>query len=104
MYRRQMAVNSEPMFLRRSGVSDAPVRGKPYSPTVSDLTGSTQQSRRMVLIMAEDVERSGFPTPFQAKVDRIVWNGAVLPILSVDDAKRRIAGVVIAYEIEVSGA
>jgi hypothetical protein len=104
MYRRQMIAHGEMVTLRRNGSSDVVVRAHPSQPVVADLPGSSQQSRRTIIVLAEDVERAGFALPFVAKSDRVVWAGRVLPIMSVDDAKRRVAGVVIAYELEVAGA
>jgi hypothetical protein len=65
--------------------------------------GSSQQLGRMAIVSAEDVETCGFPTPFLSKQDRVLWNGKTLVIQSVDDATRRIQGVLIAYELELSG-
>lgn len=71
---------------------------------LSDVAGATQQNARVMVVLAEDVERVGFPVPFQANVDRVVWAGRVLTVTYADDAKRRVAGEVIAYELHVSGS
>jgi hypothetical protein len=57
----------------------------------------------MFLVLAEDVARAGFPVPFQANVDRLVWAGRVMPITYADETQRRVAGELIAYELHVSG-
>lgn len=103
MYRRQIIASGESVMLRRRGLSDASVRAKATYAGVSDLVGSTQQASRMFIVLAEDVERSGFSLPFQAKGDRVVYAGRELAITHADDTKRRVAGEVIAYELHVAG-
>jgi hypothetical protein len=80
------------------------VRARIVEAQPSDLSGSIQQLRRKAIISAEDVETSGFPTPFLPKQDRLVWNDKALTITSIDEATRRIQGTLIAYELELSGA
>lgn len=62
-----------------------------------------QQQRRKAIVSAEDVERVGFPVPFLPKQDRLVWNGKTLVITAIDDGTRRIQGVLIGYDLEITG-
>jgi hypothetical protein len=73
-----------------------------YDP--EDVVGSIQQGRRKAILLAEDVETSGFPLPILPKQDRLIWAGKTLVVSAVDDASRRVQGVLIAYELELSGA
>lgn len=72
--------------------------------TGSDV-GSRVMAGRTFLVLASDVTSDpAFPVPFQLKSDRIRWNSKTLVVTRVDDSKRRIAGELIAYEIEAAGA
>ncbi|MBA3998949.1 MAG: hypothetical protein C0466_17550 [Candidatus Accumulibacter sp.] len=86
------------------GAGDYAARGRVDGFAPSDFEGAIQQGMRTAIVLAEDVEASGFPLPFREKQDRLVWNGKTLVIRSVDDATRRIGGVVIAYVLELAGA
>lgn len=105
LYRREMAKYGESVILRRKGFDDVTVKARAIErgAQVSDVAGSAQQARRVFLVLAEDVDASGFQLPFQAGADRLVWAGRVLPINYADDTQRRIAGELIAYELHVSG-
>lgn len=105
-YRRQMR-NGETFVLRRLsglGAGDYVTRGRVDGFTPSDFEGAVQQGTRTAIVLAEDVEASGFPLPFLEKQDRLVWAGKTLVIQSVDDATRRVAGVLIAFVLELAGA
>jgi hypothetical protein len=105
-YRRQM-VNGETVTLRRlsgAGAGDYAVRARVREFRPDDVTGAIQQGSRKAIVLAEDVAASGFPLPFLPKQDRVVWNGKVLVIHAVDDATRRVQGVLIAYELDLAGA
>lgn len=103
MYRRQIIKSGETFVLRRAGENDATVRGRASGFGLSDVAGAVQQNQRMIVVLAEDVEASGFPAPFQANIDRVVWGARVMPITYADATKRRVAGVLIAYELHVAG-
>lgn len=105
MYDRQMR-NGETVTLVRPGSPDitASVRAKVSGYLPSDLVGDIQQGVRAFIVPAADVEQSGFPVPFVAKRDSIRWNGRDMVIDSVDDGTRRLAGVLLAYELKVVGA
>jgi hypothetical protein len=106
-YRRHLQQNGEPISILRPGTPnqtfpDLLARVVGYQPR--EIVGNVQQGDRKVILLAEDVAASGLELPFRAKADRIVWNGKTMVVQAVDDATRRIAGVLIAYEIRVSGA
>ena len=97
----------ETVTLRRAsgtGAGDYAARAWVTNTSASDVVGSVQQLRRKAIILADSVAGSGFPTPFLPKQDRLVWNGKVLAIMSVDDGSRRIQGALMAYEVELAGA
>jgi hypothetical protein len=105
-YRRQMR-NGETVILRRlsgTGAGDYQVRARVKGFAPADLEGAIQQGMRTAIVLAEDIESSGFPLPFLAKQDRFVWAGRTLVIHAVDDATLRVGGVQIAYDLELAGA
>lgn len=105
-YRRLMG-NGETVVLRRladPGAGEYSVRARVSGFSPSDFDGAIQQGIRTAIVLAEDVESSGFPLPFLEKQDRLIWNGKTLVIRSVDDATRRVDGVQIAYDLELAGA
>lgn len=79
----------------------ARARIKGYQP--NELVGGITQGDRNVLLLAEDLETNGFPLPLQ-KNDRIVVRGKALNIVKVDDSTHRNAGVLNAYDLQVTGA
>ncbi len=105
---RQHIVNGETVILRRlaagPGAGDYSVRARVSGFSPSDFEGALQQGIRTAIVLAEDVESSGFPLPFLEKQDRLIWNGKTLVIRSVDDATMRVDGVQIAYDLELAGA
>lgn len=103
MYRRQIGEAGENIALRRKGRADVFVLARATGVGITDVAGTTQQNARTFIVLAEDVERVGFPVPFQANADRIVWAGRTLAITYADDTKRRVGGEVIAYELHVAG-
>jgi hypothetical protein len=99
--------NGETVLLRRlsgAGAGDYAVRARLMGFDPDDVVGAVQQGARKAIVLAEDVAATGFPTPLLPKQDRLVWNGKTLAIHHVDDATRRVRGVLIAYELEVVGA
>lgn len=70
----------------------------------SDLVGSVQQLKRKAIVLASDVDASGFPLPFLPKQDRLIWRNKTLVITAVDEGSRGLQGVVVAYELQLSGA
>lgn len=107
-YRRARAAEGETITLRRySGSGNARVPSdypmiavRVYAEgTPADLVDGLQQRDRVVIVMAEDVEGAGFPTPIRETADKIVTrDGRELTIKKCDDDTRRVQGVLVAYE------
>lgn len=87
-----------------AGVYQVKARVTDFIP--ADLAGAVQQGRRNAIILAADVVASGFPLPFKVNMDQIVWGS--LPttntVSKIDAATRRVAGVLVAYELDLEGA
>lgn len=107
-YRRQIEKHGEPITLRRVLLRPTPDadlavkarvlrQGKP-----DDLANTVSQSDRVIVVMAEDIAASEWPGP-PVKGDKIFLRGRALTITAVDDDKRRVAGVLIAYELTANG-
>lgn len=97
----------ETLTLRRlsgQGAGDYEVLAWVTEMTASDLVGSVQQLRRKAIVLADSVASADFPTPILPKQDRLLWNGKILVVMAVDDGSRRVQGVPMAYELELSGA
>lgn len=69
------------------------------------LAGTIQEHRQVALVYAPDVAAAAFPEPIRRGDQLVRADGAgkVLAIDTVDDATRRIGGMLVAYECEVSG-
>lgn len=109
MYRRQIDAHGETITLRRNnpapaGPTEVTVKARVSGYQPEELVGGINQGDRKVIILAEDVEMSGFPVPFNTGgTDKAVVRGRALNIGVVDDSTRRIGGVLIAYEIRATG-
>lgn len=106
--RRAIERTGEVVTLRRV-VPNAPaiertVRARISGYQPDEIAAGITAGERRVIVPADDVERSGFPTPFRKGSDRIVVRNTVLTVLEVDDSTRRIAGTLVAFEIRASGA
>lgn len=111
MYRDQIDLHGEDISIRRyngTGVGrtyvDRPcrVRITGYSP--AELVGSITQGDRRVIVLAEDLD--GESPPYKiTKADKVVAARFAneLAIMAVDDNTRRVAGVLIAYDLNVRG-
>lgn len=108
MYRRLIASGEDVLLRRYTGTGatrakfEVRVRAKVAGYEPQDLVGSVQQGDRKVIVLAEDVDAAQFPVPI-TNSDKIVVRGKELTIQSVDDSTRRIAGVLVAYELPVRG-
>ncbi|SHF02448.1 hypothetical protein SAMN02745157_1463 [Kaistia soli DSM 19436] len=108
MYRRQIDKHGEPVALRRVNRrpdpdADLPIRARVLSQAKpDDLVNAVSQSNRVIVMLAADIEASDWPGP-PLKGDKVILRGRALTITAVDDDKRRIAGVLIAYEITAGG-
>ena len=105
-YRALMAGVDATVTLRRPGfgvVADIEVtvsaRITAYKP--EDQSGDMVEGDRKVILFAADL--AGFPLPLQPNLDRLVSGGRVFVIKAIDDETRKIAGVLMAYELRVSG-
>jgi hypothetical protein len=109
MYRRMIGEIGETITLRRNNASPAPpteaqvlARVTGYRP--EELVNGINQGDRRLIVLAEDVEASGFPVPFKTGgADKAIVRGKPLNISVVDDSTRRVAGVLIAYDITATG-
>jgi hypothetical protein len=109
MYRRQLAAHGEEITLRRinpspTAATDKTVRARVTGYAPEELIGGITQADRKVILLAEDVETSGFPVPIKSgSSDRVVVRGRQMMIAAVDDSTRRIGSTLIAYEIRATG-
>lgn len=116
MYRRQITAHGGFVTLRRgAGGPGAEVtfiaRCTGYSP--QEMTGDLQQGDVKVVFLAEDLEAAiaagDWPAlaaggAIKAKSVDAVWqDGRKMTVQAVDDQTRRVAGVLIAYELRVQG-
>jgi hypothetical protein len=105
-YRAAMARHGETVTLARPKVNGTfgPVLARATNYRADGPMYDLQQGERMFIVLADDVASSGFPLPFKPNADKLTSSGDVLTIKSVDDSTRRIAGVLVAYEIKAAGA
>lgn len=108
-YRRAFQPNSTALVRRYSGSG----AGRPHSDSSAilardmdyqpaELTATVLQGDRKVILFAQDLVDSGFALPLTTN-DRIVIGGKELAIVRLDDRTRRVAGTLIAYELQVRG-
>lgn len=89
---------------RTSPTVSKTVRGRVVGYSPEELIGGITQGSRRVVILAEDVESSGFPTPIRARgTDRLVVHGRPMIIETVDTNTARIGDTLIAYLITATG-
>jgi hypothetical protein len=105
MWRALIDAYGETITLQRvSPAMSASVRGRVTGFAPEELVGGINQGSRLVRILAEDVEASGFATPIKARsTDRIIANSKTLMIENVDTDTARIGGTLIAYLITATG-
>lgn len=109
MYRRQIAALGEEITLRRVNPSptaptDKAVRARVSGYTPEELVGGISQADRKVILLAEDVEASGFPVPIKSgSTDKLVIRGRQMMISEVDDSTVRVGSTLIAYKIRATG-
>jgi len=108
-HRRALAVAGEPVTIRRytgSGANrpyfEAEVRARVTDFEPGELVGGIIQGDRKLIVMAEDLERAQFTLPLK-KGDKAIVRGRELNIEAADDSTRRIAGVLVALELQVRG-
>lgn len=106
MYARQIGRHGESVVLRRQGVPDKTVRAfvtDNYQPYVQAGDDIVQAGRRMAIVLADDVTAASFPLPFLERQDRVIWGAGAHANIVQKIATRRVAGVVVAYELELEG-
>lgn len=67
-----------------------------------DFVGSIVQGDRKVILLAEDLIKAQIALPVTTN-DKLVVREKELAIIAVDDSSRRVAGVLIAYQLQVRG-
>ena len=67
-----------------------------------ELVGAIVQGDRKLIVLAEDLIAAQFPLPI-VKGDRAIVRGKELNIEAADDSTRRVAGVLVAYQLQVRG-
>lgn len=109
-YRRALATGGRTVQLRRySGppalnrnFTDHDVQARVREFRADELAGNIRQGDRQVIILASDLQASGFPGALRAN-DKLILDGAELNLQTVDAQSRRIEGVLIAYEAVARG-
>lgn len=111
MYRDQLDEHGSMITIRRyngTGVGrtyvDRTCRARVTGYAPNELVGSITQGDRRVIALAEDLD--GESPPFKiAKGDKVVapWFSDEVSIMAVDDSTRRVAGTLIAYDLQVRG-
>lgn len=109
-YRRALAQDHETVALVRLEApgnprfESAPILARVTGYQPQELVAGIVQGDQRVILLAEDVAASGFPDPLEKSgPQRIRIRGREVAIKGVDDTTRRVAGVLIAYEIQVKG-
>lgn len=81
---------------------DAPCLARVMGYAPEQLAGTVQQGDTRLIVMADDLVASGFPLPLTDS-DTVIVKGKPLDIKGVDDRTRRVAGKIIAYELQARG-
>lgn len=108
-YRDMLALVGEPVTIRRyTGAgperprfdANTTARVSDYAP--DELVGGIQQGDQKLVLLADDLVARQFQVP-PHRGDKAIVRGHELNIEAVDDNTRRVAGMLIAYEIQVRG-
>lgn len=109
-WERSFDMVGEVATLRRPGETptNCSVRIKPIRMSISssnDEVGAQSVSMgRRVLILQADIVSGSFPEPIKSRQDQLIWNDRTYTIMIPDDdGGRRVGGVTMAVEVEVSG-
>lgn len=106
MWRQLIDAYGETITLRRVGSPsiDRSVRARVTGFAPEELVGGVNQGQRKVIVLAEDVETSGFPLPIKSGAnDRVVVGGKPMMVDHVDEHTARLGGVQLAYLITATG-
>lgn len=108
-YRRMMDARGETVTVRRyAGAGptrprfDADVMAVVSGYVPQELVGAIVQGDRKLIVLAEDLIAAQFPLDLR-KDDKVVVRGRECNIEAADDNTRRVAGVLIAFELRVRG-
>lgn len=108
-YRSFMDEVGEPILVRRwynTGLTrtkfEASVKARVTVETADELAGAIHQGDVNLIILVDDLESAQFPLPLTTN-DRVVVRGKELSPIAVDANTRRIAGVLVAYEVRARG-
>lgn len=106
MYAREMEARGDVVLLKRGPLEgpgpSAQVRAVVMGYEPQELTGNVQQGDSKVIFMADDL--GDFPLPIKSGSTDAIWQGnRKMTVQAVDDQTRRVAGVLIAYELRVRG-
>lgn len=99
---RHLANGGTPVQLIRQGEAPFPIMVKPRSFSAQDLAGGAFQGNRILIIPVEPLEQASWPLPIGER-DQIEDDTGLATIIRVDAITRRLNGVLIAYEVEISG-
>jgi len=76
--------------------------GRELSYRPDEIVGPILQGDWKIILLAEDLESGDVTLPLKTS-DKVVVRGKELAIAGIDDKKRRIGGVLCAYELQVRG-
>jgi len=108
-YRRAFDEVGEVVYIRRytgAGANppffDTAAKGRVTGYEPHELIGTIQQGDRKIVLLADDLIDAQFALPVTTN-DRVVVRGEAMAIMAADDSTRRVAGVLVAYELQVRG-
>jgi hypothetical protein len=101
MYRRQIAAHGETITLRR-GATTAIALGRIVQPKPDELIDTLDQTQKVAIVLAEDLEAAGFPLPPQ-KGDVLTASDSDWFVEFVNNVTRKVGSTVIAYDLTVVG-
>lgn len=110
-YRRMIDEVGEDILIRRyTGTGqnrpyfDATVRARVAGYAPSEMVGDIKQGDRKVIALAEDLIAAQVALPLAPSANlKVVARGREMDVKAVDDSTRRVAGVLIAIEMQVAG-
>ena len=95
----QRNLTGQRITLRRKGEVDCEARGRVVGFSEAEIVGGVQEGQRKLIVFAPDVTWA----ELLREGDRALIDGAELYINAVDSQKRRVDGVLIAYEATAGG-
>jgi len=108
-HRSMLSEIGEDVYIRRyygTGTSrpffEAKVQARVSAYDATELVGTVVQGDRKIIVLSGDLEEAQFPLPILVS-DKCIVEGKELAILSPDRFTRRLAGEVIAIEIQCRG-